>query len=60
MEGRVRVRFDVVIERADSGVEVVRGYTIHAFAGPSGKPIRPPAWFVEMLQKEGEPDEKPK
>jgi len=53
MEGRARLRFDVVIQRADSGAEVVRGYTIHAFAGPSGSPIRPPAWFVEMVEGGG-------
>jgi len=30
---------------------VVRGYTIHAFHRYQGKPIRPPAWFVELLGK---------
>jgi hypothetical protein len=30
---------------------VVRGYTVHAFTDTQGKPIRPPAWFVELLEK---------
>jgi acyl-CoA thioesterase FadM len=29
----------------------VRGYTVHAFINAEGKPIRPPPWFVEMLEK---------
>jgi hypothetical protein len=30
---------------------VVRGYTVHAFMDRQGKPIRPPAWFMEMMTK---------
>jgi acyl-CoA thioester hydrolase len=53
VSGRARLRFDVQIVQADSGRPVVRGYTVHAFTEAGGKPIRPPAWFVEMLEKAG-------
>lgn len=49
--GRARLRFDVQIDQQTSGNPVVRGYTIHAFADASHKPIRPPGWFAEMLAK---------
>jgi acyl-CoA thioester hydrolase len=52
-EGRARLRFEVQITQDQSAKPVVRGYTIHAFTGPDGKPIRPPAWFVELLEKAG-------
>jgi acyl-CoA thioester hydrolase len=49
--GRARVRLDESIVRADTGKAVARGYTIHAFTDPMMKTIRPPAWFLEALQK---------
>ena len=36
---------------AESRKPVVRGYTVHAFTDRQGKPIRPPAWFIEMLAR---------
>jgi acyl-CoA thioester hydrolase len=51
LSGRARLRFDVKINQNANGKPVVRGYTVHAFADADGKPIRPPAWFVEMLEK---------
>ncbi len=51
MSGRARLRFDVRITQNATGKPVVRGYTIHAFAEAGGKPIRPPAWFLEMMEK---------
>ena len=51
MPGRARLRFDVQIHHAESRKPVVRGYTVHAFTDRSGKPIRPPAWFVELLAR---------
>lgn len=53
MSGRARLRFDVQINQSANGKPVVRGYTVHAFADTAGKPIRPPAWFLEMLEKAG-------
>ena len=49
MSGRARLRFEVQIQQRESRKPVVRGYTVHAFTDRQGKPIRPPAWFIEML-----------
>lgn len=49
-QGRARLRFDVLITKADSGTKVVSGYTIHAFTNNEARPIRPPAWFIEMFE----------
>jgi acyl-CoA thioester hydrolase len=49
VSGRAKLRFEVQILHAESRKPVVRGYTVHAFANRQGKPIRPPAWFLEML-----------
>ena len=49
--GRAKLRFEVQINQVDGGKPVVRGYTVHAFVNAEGKPIRPPVWFLEMLQK---------
>lgn len=51
MDGHARLRFDVQISNAQSGRPVVNGYTIHAFTNQKGKPTRPPAFFLEMLEK---------
>jgi acyl-CoA thioester hydrolase len=47
--GKVRLRIDVEIIHAEGGAPVARGYTIHAFTNPAGKPIRPPAWLAELF-----------
>jgi acyl-CoA thioester hydrolase len=49
MSGRAKLRFEVQIVQSESRKPVVRGYTIHAFTDRQSKPIRPPAWFVELL-----------
>ena len=49
--GRARVRLDVQIVQAESGKGVARGYTVHAFTGDGGKPIRPPEWFMMAVRK---------
>jgi acyl-CoA thioester hydrolase len=51
MMGRARLRFEVQINQHEGGRPVVRGYTVHAFTSQQGRPIRPPAWFVEMITK---------
>ena len=48
-EGRARLRCEVSILQADGKAPVARGYTIHAFTTPFGKPIRPPDWFVALF-----------
>jgi acyl-CoA thioester hydrolase len=55
VSGRARLRFNVQINQNAGGKPVVRGYTIHAFTDAAGKPIRPPAWFLELLQKTAGP-----
>ncbi len=54
MSGRARLRFDIVIEQADGGMGVARGYPVHAFVDPAGKPVRPPEWFRKALEKTDE------
>jgi acyl-CoA thioester hydrolase len=49
--GRARLRSEVAIIQAESGTPVARGYTVHAFTDAQGKPIRPPCWFTEVLEK---------
>ncbi|MFO1475135.1 MAG: thioesterase family protein [Verrucomicrobiota bacterium] len=55
VSGRARLRFEVLISHHDSGREVVRGYTVHAFTDRAAKAIRPPAWFLEKLEAAGNP-----
>jgi len=55
VSGRAKIRFNVQINQNAGGKPVVRGYTIHAFADAAGKPIRPPAWFLELMQKAAGP-----
>jgi acyl-CoA thioester hydrolase len=47
--GRARIRFDVQIGQHATGKPVVRGHTVHAFTDAGGKPIRPPAWFLDLI-----------
>ena len=47
--GRARVRVDNSIVHAATGAPVARGYTVHAIVDPTGKPIRPPAWLLEVF-----------
>jgi acyl-CoA thioester hydrolase len=49
--GRARVRCDNQIAQAAGGRPVARGYTVHAFTSREGRVMRPPAWFVEGLEK---------
>jgi len=52
---RAKLRFEVQISQHAHGRAVVRGYTVHAFANAAGKPIRPPAWFLNLLPASGGP-----
>ncbi len=51
MTGKARLRFDVHIRQADGSGDVASGYTVHATVDEAGKPIRPPAWFIETIQR---------
>jgi len=55
MSGRAKLRFEVQITQHTNGKPVVCGCTVHAFADADGKPIRPPAGFLELLQKAAGP-----
>jgi len=57
VSGRAKLRFEVQVNHAESRKPVVRGYTVHAFTDRQGKPIRPPAWFLEMLTGAARPPE---
>jgi acyl-CoA thioester hydrolase len=50
LHGRARLRFDVQVRQHEGGKPVVRGYTVHVFTNQQGKPIRPPAWFVALME----------
>ena len=47
--GKARLRFDVSISLAATGVVIVNGYTVHAIVDSRRKPIRPPEWLSEAL-----------
>ena len=49
--GRARLRFDVEITQAENRKPVVRGYTTHAFTDGRARPIRPPGWFLDLLDR---------
>ena len=51
LNGKARLRFDMTIDQAETPIPVARGYTIHAITEASGRPIRPPAWLLEVLNK---------
>ena len=51
MAGKVRLRFEVEVVPVRTGTPVADGYTVQAFTDRSGKPIRPPAWFLDALAK---------
>jgi len=53
-QGRARLRFEMEITHERTALPVVTGYTVHAFTDSGGKPIRPPTWFVEMLNRTAE------
>jgi len=57
LSGRARLRFDVQIVQNANRKPVVGGYTVHAFADAGGKPIRPPVWFLDMVQRAAGPKE---
>jgi acyl-CoA thioester hydrolase len=45
----LRIRIDYEVRRGDE--LLATGNTLHAFVDRDGKPVRPPQWAVEMLNK---------
>lgn len=60
MTGRASLRFDVRITQAEGGAAVAEGYTLHAVVDPTGKPIRPPPWFLTAIERGGADEGKPR
>lgn len=50
MASRASLRFDVEVAHAEGGAAVASGYTLHAITDPAGKPMRPPAWFLQAIE----------
>lgn len=44
-----RLKIDYEICTLDTQVKIVSGYTIHAFINQSGKAVRPPSFFLQLL-----------
>jgi acyl-CoA thioester hydrolase len=51
MSGKARLRFEVAIAQADGSGPVAAGWTVHAIVDGNARPIRPPAWFAERIEK---------
>jgi acyl-CoA thioester hydrolase len=49
--GRARLRFEVEVRHRPDGRPVVLGHTVHAFTNARGKPVRPPPWFIDLLER---------
>lgn len=47
--GKARLRFEERVRKADGSGEVAEGYTVHAIAGPDGRPMRAPAWVKDLV-----------
>jgi acyl-CoA thioester hydrolase len=55
MMGRARLRFEVLIRQVASGKTVVVGSTVHAFTDARGRAVRPPEWFVALMEASSPP-----
>jgi acyl-CoA thioester hydrolase len=49
--GRASVRFEYRVVRVEDGDELARGMTEHCFLDPEGRPVRPPSFLVELLER---------
>lgn len=50
LTGKARMQFDIEIFNKTTGKLIAKGYTIHALTNPTGRPTRPPAWLLELLE----------
>ena len=46
------MKFDYRIFRAESGENLVRGFTKHAFVNKDGRIVRPPDFIKALLKKD--------
>ena len=51
LSGKARMRFEHAIAHANGDGNVVRGYTVHAIADATGRPIRPPDWLEQAFSQ---------
>ena len=49
--GRAAMRFEYRVVRQAGGELLARGMTEHCFLDPAGRPVRPPAFFAELLER---------
>ena len=49
LSGKAKLRFDARVTHHETGALIVTGYTLHAIAGPGGKPMRPPGDLLAAL-----------
>ena len=51
MPSRARVRFDCRIVLDETDRPVCHGYTVHAVVDTTGRPLRPPQWMTELVNR---------
>jgi acyl-CoA thioester hydrolase len=49
--GRASLRFEYRVVREEDGTLLAEGMTQHCFMGPQGRPVRPPAFLLELLAR---------
>ena len=49
--GRASLRFEYRVVRLVDGEVLACGMTRHCFLDPAGRPVRPPAFFAELLER---------
>jgi acyl-CoA thioester hydrolase len=49
--GRASLRFEYRVVRQVDGELLARGMTKHCFLDPAGRPVRPPGFFAELLER---------
>jgi len=52
--GHARIRFEYEVKREGEDAVLATGYTEHAFMGPGGKPLRPPAGLAKLFPEESQ------
>ena len=50
IEGSFAAFNAIEIHQADGSGPVCRGWTVHVVTNREGRPIRPPAWFAELVE----------
>lgn len=48
---RATIRFEYNITKRGDGIQLAKGYTVHAFLNKEGKIVRIPKYIIEVLEK---------